>query len=134
MKGSTLALLLGGGLAVGGAVYYLRKKAAEPDKCANLSALDARAGALCRLGVIDAAGEVAAGVTHFTNSTIGKVLGKISSVISSSIMGNCDNNCKRRRCEQIRDTGKLGPFGGVTLNDAAKAKYRPGCAEVGIHF
>lgn len=137
MKGSTLALLVGGGLAVGGAVYYLRKKkAAAPDKCDDLGTLDARAGALCRLGVIDAVGDAVGGlagtITSTGNSTIGKVLGKVSGWVSSVIQGNCDENCQRRKCEQVRDTGKYGPFGGVTLSDSTIAKIRADCAAKGF--
>lgn len=62
MTGGTVALLVGGGLAAGAAAVYFLRKRSTPDKCANLSQLDARAGALCRLGVLDAAADAASGV------------------------------------------------------------------------
>jgi len=133
VTGGTAALLVGGGLVVvGGAVYIMRKKQAKAaDPCAELAAIDPRAGTLCKLAgpLAEVTQEFVQGVTHNTNSWGWKIVEPISTVVNgiiSAFSGSSDAG-RRRNCERIRDGEWLAVD--VDRDDPQTKAY---CAAVGV--
>lgn len=117
MTGGTIALLVGGGLvAVGGAVYLLRKKG---DECASGDLpYGAYASIACRFAApiaefVSGLGGIAHSVGDVTTG-IATIPAEIANAFEEAFSGGSSAAEKRRICERVRDGGSAY-FGSLKL-------------------